>query len=84
MVSKGGFDKTVALPREAFHEATKSAARAVIFAHNHPSGDPNPSPDDLLLFKRLNETGKILGIEVLDHLIIGDRTYYSYKSQGKG
>ncbi len=84
MVSKGGFDKTVALPREAFHEATKSAARAVIFAHNHPSGDPNPSPDDLLLFKRLNETGQILGIEVLDHLIIGDHGFYSHKSQGRG
>ncbi|MFH1745221.1 MAG: DNA repair protein RadC [bacterium] len=69
-VSVGTLDSSIAHPREAFSEAIKSNASSVIFVHNHPSGNTEPSQEDIKLTKRLVEAGKLLGIEVLDHVII--------------
>ena len=70
-------------PREIFGEAVKHSAVKLIVAHNHPSGDPSPSADDLALTKRLAEAGKLMGIEVLDHIIIGAGKYLSLRELGK-
>jgi len=69
-VSVGTLDSSIAHPREAFSEAIKSNASSVIFVHNHPSGDTEPSQEDIKLTRQLVEAGKLLGIEVLDHIII--------------
>jgi len=79
-VSVGTLNASLVHPREAFTEAIKNHAASVIFAHNHPAGDPEPSADDLTTTKRLVEAGKILGIEVIDHIIAGDNRFYSFKS----
>lgn len=81
-VSVGSLDTTIVHPREVFKEAISASAASVIFVHNHPSGSPEASEDDVKLTKRLAEAGKILGIEVLDHVIIGDREYLSLKREG--
>jgi len=81
MVSEGGLDVTVALPRDVFREATLSGAAAVVLFHNHPSGDPEPSHDDLLLTRRLIHAGRIVGIDVVDHLILGDTEYCSLRQR---
>ncbi len=78
-VSVGSLDASVVHPREVFAEAIKSKAASVIFAHNHPSGDPEPSEDDLVTTKQLTEAGKILGIEVVDHIIVTKNSYFSFK-----
>ena len=70
-------------PREVFKEAVKMSSAAVILAHNHPSGDPTPSQDDLLLTTRLGEAGEILGIPVIDHVICGDNSFVSLKERGQ-
>jgi DNA repair protein RadC len=67
---------------EVFRYAIKEAAASVIFVHNHPSGDPTPSVDDINITKRLVETGRIIGIHVLDHVIIGDGRYVSIVEEG--
>lgn len=67
-------------PREVFGPAVALAATAVIVAHNHPSGDPTPSPDDRAVTERLRAAGELLGIELLDHLVIGDERYFSFAS----
>ena len=69
-------------PRETFEPAIRKGAAAVCFAHNHPSGDPEPSEDDIKVTKRLVECGDILGIRVLDHIIIGDGSFRSLKEEG--
>lgn len=69
-------------PREVFKEAVKMSSAGLILSHNHPSGDPTPSRDDLLLTDRLREAGEILGITVIDHIIIGDNRYVSLKERG--
>jgi DNA repair protein RadC len=69
-------------PREVFKDAIMHNAYSVVLAHNHPSGDPEPSEDDLAMTKRLVETGKILGIEVIDHIIITKNGYLSFKDRG--
>lgn len=81
-VAIGDLSSSIVHPREAFTEAVKRSAAAVIFLHNHPSGNPKPSPQDIEVTKRLMETGKILGIHVLDHIVIGDGTYVSMKEKG--
>ncbi len=81
-VSVGELSGAPVHPRETFEPAIRKGAAAVCFAHNHPSGDPNPSDDDLTITKRLVECGDILGIRVLDHIIIGDGTYTSLKEKG--
>lgn len=81
-VSLGTLNASIVHPREAFAEAIKSKAASVIIAHNHPSGDPEPSQDDLEITKRLVEAGKILGIEVADHIIVAKDKFLSFKEQG--
>lgn len=81
-LSMGSLNASIVHPREVFRAAIKCSSASVIFAHNHPSGDPAPSPEDVALTKRLVEAGKIIGIEVLDHLVIGDMKFVSLKEQG--
>jgi len=81
-VSVGSLNASVVHPREVFAEAIKNKAASVVFVHNHPSGDPEPSEDDLLLTKKLVESGKILGIEVADHIIIAKDNFFSFKNKG--
>jgi DNA repair protein RadC len=81
-VSVGDLNSAPVHPREVFKRAVKRSAAAVVLIHNHPSGDPMPSNEDLEITLRLMESAKILGINVLDHIIIGDGVYYSMKAQG--
>ena len=81
-ISLGSLNANIVHPREVFAEAIKSKAASVVFAHNHPSGDPEPSEDDLLLTKKLVESGKILGIEVADHIIVVKDNFFSFKNKG--
>jgi len=83
VVSIGTLDSSPAHPREVFREATAASAAAVVLFHNHPSGDPLPSPDDCDLTGRLVRAGHIIGIQVLDHLILADTKYFSFKEAGK-
>ncbi|MBO0994085.1 RadC family protein [Bacillus sp. SD088] len=78
----GSLNASIVHPREVFKEAFRRAAASVICFHNHPSGDPTPSREDIEVTRRLAECGKMLGIEVLDHLIIGDKKYVSMKEKG--
>lgn len=80
-ISIGSLNASVVHPREVFKEAISASTAAVIFAHNHPSGDPTPSDDDIRLTKRLIETGKIVDIEVLDHIIISEQDCLSMKEE---
>lgn len=82
IISVGSLNANLVHPREVFEPAVKNLAAQVILAHNHPSGDPEPSEDDLELNKRLVEAGKILGIEVIDHIIIGKAGFLSFKEKG--
>jgi DNA repair protein RadC len=79
-VSIGSLDTSIVHPREVFKEAVSSSAASVIFVHNHPSGDPEPSKEDVELTKRLVQAGQIIGIEVLDHIIVCDSSYLSLKA----
>lgn len=81
-ISKGSLTVSIVHPREVFNLAVRESAAAVIFLHNHPSGDPQPSPEDRALTARLVEAGNILGIRVLDHVIIGDGRYVSFADEG--
>ncbi|PIQ68488.1 MAG: hypothetical protein COV91_03795 [Candidatus Taylorbacteria bacterium CG11_big_fil_rev_8_21_14_0_20_46_11] len=81
-ISVGSINASIVHPREVFAEAIKSKAVSVIFAHNHPSGDPEPSEDDLAITKRLVETGKVVGIEVVDHIIVAEKSFLSFKEKG--
>ena len=80
-VSIGSLDTSIVHPREVFKEAVSSSAASVIFVHNHPSGDPEPSGEDIELTKRLAKAGEIIGIDVLDHIIVCDRSYLSLKAK---
>jgi len=82
VVSIGSLNASLVHPREVFEPAVKNLAAQVILAHNHPSGDTEPSEDDLALNKRLEGAGKILGIEVVDHIIVGQKGYLSFKEKG--
>lgn len=79
-VSKGSLDSSIVHPREVFKEAIANSAASVIFVHNHPSGDPTPSNDDIQLTKRLKEAGELVGIEVLDHIVVCDHAHLSMKA----
>jgi DNA repair protein RadC len=83
LVSVGTLDSSPAHPREVFREATAASAAAVVLFHNHPSGDPTPSEDDCELTGRLIEAGRIIGIQVLDHIILGETRYYSFRESGR-
>jgi DNA repair protein RadC len=81
-VSIGTLTTSLVHPREVFKDAITHSAASVILAHNHPSGDPEPSEDDLKITKKLVESGKILGIEVIDHIIVGKNNFYSFREKG--
>jgi DNA repair protein RadC len=81
-ISIGSLDASIVHPREVFKEAISASAASVIFAHNHPSGITEASEDDIKLTKRLVKAGEIVGIDVLDHIIIGDKDYLSLKREG--
>lgn len=81
-VSVGCLDSSLVHPREVFKECLKRNSACIILVHNHPSGDPTPSTDDVAITRRLASSGLILGIEVLDHIIVGDNRYSSLKEMG--
>lgn len=81
-ISIGTLNASLVHPREVFKDAIMHSAASVVLAHNHPSGDPEPSEDDLTITKRLIEAGKILGIEVMDHIIIAKNGFFSFKEKG--
>ncbi|WP_283246416.1 DNA repair protein RadC [Paenibacillus sp. Marseille-Q4541] len=81
-LSMGSLNASIVHPREVFRAAIKCSSASIVCAHNHPSGDPTPSPEDIQLTRRLLEAGEIVGIEVLDHVIIGDGKFVSLKEQG--
>lgn len=81
-VAVGGLDSAPIHPREVFKDAIRHSAAAVILVHNHPSGSPEPSADDARITARLQEAGRIVGIEVLDHLIVGDGRFVSLRERG--
>lgn len=82
VVSIGGLDAAVVHPRDVFREATAASAAAIVLFHNHPSGDPAPSSDDLALTRRMVHAGDIMGIDVIDHLILAEQRYYSLVEAG--
>lgn len=79
LVSEGSLNASIVHPREVYVEAVKRSANKIIVVHNHPSGDPSPSNEDIKITKRLYDSGEILGIELLDHVIIGDGNYCSLR-----
>ncbi|MGG7142279.1 RadC family protein [Clostridium nigeriense] len=81
-VFKGSLNSSIVHPREIFKEALKKSSSSIIICHNHPSGDPTPSKEDINITIRLKECGKIMGIDLLDHLIIGKNQYVSLKEKG--
>ncbi len=81
-ISEGSLTMSIVHPREVFNLVVRESAAAVIFVHNHPSGDPSPSEEDRVLTARLVAAGELLGIQVLDHLIVGDGHYTSFADQG--
>jgi DNA repair protein RadC len=81
-LSMGSLNASIVHPREVFKAAIKRSSASIVCVHNHPSGDPTPSPEDVQMTNRLIEAGSIIGIEVLDHIIIGDQRFVSLKEQG--
>lgn len=81
-VSVGDLSSSVVHPREVFVEAVRHSAASLIVAHNHPSGDPTPSPEDAAVTRRLQEAGELLGIDLLDHVVIGDNRWMSLREKG--
>jgi DNA repair protein RadC len=81
LISQGSLNSSVVHPREVINPAIRNSAASVIFIHNHPSGDPEPSLDDIQITQRLCKSFKIVGINVLDHIIIGYRDYFSFKQK---
>jgi DNA repair protein RadC len=81
-ISEGTVNQAMASPREIFVEALKYQAVYIIILHNHPSGNPEPSPQDLMLTRRINDAGKLIGIELSDHIILGNNCYVSLAERG--
>lgn len=82
VVSKGTINSSVVHPREVFKAAIRESANAIVVGHNHPSGDPTPSREDIEVSKRLSEVGETVGIQLLDHVIVGSSSYRSLKEMG--
>lgn len=82
MVSIGSLNQSIVHPREVFKSACLSNAAAVILIHQHPTGDPTPSREDISITNRLKEAGDLMGIRVMDHIIVGDGSYHSFVEQG--
>ncbi|MGO1058957.1 RadC family protein [Planococcus sp. FY231025] len=78
----GSLNASIVHPREIFREAVRRSSASIVCAHNHPSGNPAPSPEDIAVTKRLMEAGSIIGIELLDHIIIGDHQFISLNEKG--
>jgi DNA repair protein RadC len=81
-VSEGSLNQSIVHPREVFNPAVRNSAAAIILVHNHPTGDPAPSREDMELTRRLKEAGDLMGIRLLDHIIIGDGSYVSLADKG--
>ncbi|MGN9168422.1 DNA repair protein RadC [Paenibacillus jamilae] len=82
VVSIGSLNASIVHPREVFRPAIKRSSASIICAHNHPSGNPDPSPEDTAITQRLVESGNIIGITVLDHIVVGDYSFVSFKERG--
>lgn len=77
----GSLNQSIAHPREIFHQAVRLSAAKIVLGHNHPSGNPQPSQNDLAFTKRIRECGELMGIEILDHLIVGGVNYFSLREE---
>ena len=82
-ISEGSLNQSLVHPREVFNVAVRASAAAIILLHNHPTGDPTPSPEDIEVTRRLSEAGQLMGIRVLDHIIIGEESLYSFADHGQ-
>ncbi len=82
IVAVGTLNGTVVEPRDVYRQAAMGSAAAIVAFHNHPSGDPTPSPDDVELTRRLRAAGMLMGIELVEHMILGDAKYFSFKEAG--
>ena len=83
VLSVGTLDASIVHPREVFREAAAAGAAAIVLFHNHPSGDPEPSEDDVRLTERLMAAGVLMGIDVIDHVVLADVRYYSFRENGR-
>ena len=83
VLSIGTLDASIVHPREVFREATAAGAAAIVLFHNHPSGDPEPSVDDAELTQRMMAAGVLMGIQVIDHVILADNRYYSFREKSR-
>jgi DNA repair protein RadC len=81
-ISEGSLTASLVHPREVYNPVIRESAAGVIFVHNHPSGDPAPSPEDIDITKRLKEVGDVMGVRVLDHVVIGHDRYFSFNERG--
>ena len=81
-ISEGSLTASLVHPREVYNPVIRESAAAVIFVHNHPSGDPAPSPEDIEITRRLKEVGEVMGVRVLDHIVIGHDRYFSFSDKG--
>jgi len=84
ILATGTLNSTVVEPRDVYRPAVGGGAAAIVAFHNHPSGDPTPSPEDVDLTRRLAAAGMLMGIDLVDHLILGDRKYWSFKEARVG
>jgi DNA repair protein RadC len=82
LLSVGTLDASLVHPREVFRAASAGGAAAIVLFHNHPSGDPSPSPDDVGLTRRMRAAGELMGIDVIDHVILADTQYFSFREKG--
>jgi DNA repair protein RadC len=82
LISTGSLTASLVHPREVWRAALHLCAAAVVFVHNHPSGDPAPSPEDIDITRRLKETADVLGIRVLDHVVLGQEQFFSFSDRG--
>ena len=82
MVSKGSLTASIVHPRDVFAQVVRWSAAAIIFVHNHPSGDPTPSKEDIEITRRFREVGEMMGVRVLDHVVIGKGRYVSFVDDG--
>jgi DNA repair protein RadC len=81
-ISEGSLTASLVHPREVYNPVIRESAAGVIFVHNHPSGDPAPSPEDIEITKRLKDVGEVMGVRVLDHVVIGHERYFSFSDKG--
>lgn len=81
-ISEGSLTASIVHPREVFHPVIKDSAAGVVFVHNHPSGDPAPSREDMEITRRLKEVGQLMGVRVMDHVVVGSDRYFSFNTHG--